>query len=87
MAYKNIKDKIVLVTGAGGSIGSELARQCASCGPAWLVLVDHNEDGMYHIQRQLVAKYPELNVVAIVAAVALCLIVEPALAARQRREA
>ncbi len=62
-----ISGKTVMVTGAGGSIGSELARQCASCGPAWLVLVDHNEDGMYHIQRQLVAKYPELNVVAIVA--------------------
>ncbi|MCX5766096.1 MAG: nucleoside-diphosphate sugar epimerase/dehydratase [Gemmatimonadetes bacterium] len=59
--------KTVMVTGAGGSIGSELARQCARCEPAHLVLVDHNEDGMYQVQRRLLASYPSLHVVPIVA--------------------
>ena len=62
-----IHAKTVMVTGAGGSIGAELARQCARCGPARLILLDHNEDGMYQINRQLAAKYPELTVVPIVA--------------------
>ena len=61
-----ISGKVVMVTGAGGSIGSELERQCARCGPSRLVLVDHNEDGMYHIQRQLLQQYPSLAVVPVV---------------------
>ena len=48
-----LEGQVVLVTGAGGSIGSELCRQIARAGPRRLVLVDHAEDNMFRILRQL----------------------------------
>jgi FlaA1/EpsC-like NDP-sugar epimerase len=48
-----LRDQTVLVTGAGGSIGSELCRQIARVGPRRLILVDHAEDNLFEIQREL----------------------------------
>jgi FlaA1/EpsC-like NDP-sugar epimerase len=55
----------VLVTGAGGSIGSELCRQIARVGPAKLVLLDHAEDNLFAIHRELVEERHALNTVAV----------------------
>ena len=48
-----IRDKVVLVTGAGGSIGSELCRQVSGFGPAKLILVELSENNLFHIHREL----------------------------------
>jgi len=49
-----LRDRIVLVTGAGGSIGSELCRQIAQVGPRLLVMLDHAEDNLFEIEREMV---------------------------------
>jgi FlaA1/EpsC-like NDP-sugar epimerase len=49
-----LRDEVVLVTGAGGSIGAELCRQIARIGPTRLVLVDHAEPALFEIERELV---------------------------------
>ena len=54
--------KNVMITGGGGSIGSELARQIAKCEPARLVLLDVYENGAYDIQQELLRRYPDLNI-------------------------
>lgn len=48
-----IKDKVVMVTGAGGSIGSELCRQVLACGATTLILFEHSEYNLYHILQEL----------------------------------
>ncbi len=48
-----LRGQVVMVTGAGGSIGSELSRQIARVGPAKLVLVDHAEDNLFEVHREL----------------------------------
>ncbi|NEO14785.1 MULTISPECIES: polysaccharide biosynthesis protein [unclassified Moorena] len=50
---KFLKGKIVLVTGAGGSIGSELCRQIFKCQPSEMVLLGHGENSVFHIQQEL----------------------------------
>jgi FlaA1/EpsC-like NDP-sugar epimerase len=59
--------RVVLVTGAGGSIGSELCRQIARVGASRLVLLDHAEDNLFRIQRELVEDRHALNTVAVLA--------------------
>lgn len=64
-----IKDKVVLVTGGGGSIGSELCRQIASFGAKELLMIDIYENTLYETELEIRKKYPELNLTAIVASV------------------
>ena len=55
-----IKAKRVLITGAGGTIGSELTRQIAELAPARLTLVDNGEFNLYAIEQELIRRHPEL---------------------------
>ncbi len=64
-----VSGKTVLVTGGGGSIGSEICRQVAEHHPRMLVLVDIYENTTYDIQNELKNKYPELNLVVLIASV------------------
>ena len=56
-----VENKIVLVTGGGGSIGSELCRQIASHNPKQLIIFDIYENNAYDIQNELIRNYPDLN--------------------------
>jgi len=62
----NFKDKVVMVTGAAGSIGSELCRQLASFGVKKLVLFDNAETPMHNIRLELEEKFPDLKFVPII---------------------
>ena len=64
-----IREKVVLVTGGGGSIGSELCRQIAYYNPSKLVIVDIYENNLYDIEQELKYEYPKLKIEAIVASV------------------
>lgn len=64
-----VKGKKVLVTGGGGSIGSELCRQIASHQPAQLIILDIYENNAYDIQQELKIKYPDLNLLVLIASV------------------
>lgn len=57
-----LKDQVVLVTGAGGSIGSELCRQSAKFIPKTLILLGHGENSIYDIELELRKKYPKLHI-------------------------
>jgi FlaA1/EpsC-like NDP-sugar epimerase len=59
--------KRVLVTGAGGSIGSEICRQVARYGPCKIVLLDSAETPLFHIERELCTAFPELMLVPVMA--------------------
>jgi pyridoxal phosphate-dependent aminotransferase EpsN len=62
-----VSGRTVLVTGAGGSIGSELCRQIASLDPARLVLLGHGENPIFHIKNELRALFPDIELVAVIA--------------------
>ncbi len=57
--------KVVLVTGGGGSIGSELCRQIAELAPACLIIFDHGEYNLYSIDHELSSRHPDLNFQAV----------------------
>jgi FlaA1/EpsC-like NDP-sugar epimerase len=62
-----LRERVVLVTGAGGSIGSELCRQIARVRPERLVLLDHAEDNLFEIERELIEDRHALNTVSVLA--------------------
>lgn len=64
-----VQNKVVLVTGGGGSIGSELCRQIATHKPKKLIIVDIYENNAYDVQQELKLKYPELDFVVLIASV------------------
>lgn len=64
-----IKDKTVLVTGGGGSIGSELCRQLAGFSPARLIIFDIYENNAYEIQQELCRNYPALPLTVLIGSV------------------
>lgn len=64
-----VKDQTIMVTGGGGSIGSELCRQIAGHKPARLIIVDIYENNAYEIQQELKHKYPNLDLVVLIASV------------------
>jgi FlaA1/EpsC-like NDP-sugar epimerase len=59
---RNITGKVVMVTGAGGSIGSELCRQILQAKPSCLLLLDHNEFSLYTIHRDLMDRVADLQI-------------------------
>ena len=64
-----VSDKVIMVTGGGGSIGSELCRQIAAHNPKKLVIVDIYENNAYDIQQELKHKYPKLDLQVLIASV------------------
>lgn len=64
-----VQGKAVLVTGGGGSIGSELCRQIANHKPKQMIIVDIYENSVYDVQQELKQKCPELNLVVLIASV------------------
>lgn len=67
--FQYVKDKVILVTGGGGSIGSELCRQIAAHSPKQLIIFDIYENNAYDIQLELQKKYPNLNMETIIGSV------------------
>ena len=65
----HVGGKVVLVTGGGGSIGSELCRQLSAHHPKQLIILDIYENNAYDIQQELIRKYPELDLVVLIASV------------------
>ena len=61
-----LQDRVVLVTGAGGSIGSELCRQISRCRPSQLLLLGKGENSIYQIQNELASLYPDQTTVSLI---------------------
>lgn len=71
--YEGISDylenQVVMVTGGGGSIGSELCRQIVKFNPKQLIILDIYENNAYDLQNELMRQYPDLNLVTLIASV------------------
>lgn len=68
-AYQYVTDKTILVTGGGGTIGSELCRQIAFHKPKQLIIFDVYENNAYEIQNELKYKYPDLKLATLIGSV------------------
>ncbi|WP_251207527.1 polysaccharide biosynthesis protein [Acetatifactor aquisgranensis] len=64
-----VSDRVVLVTGGGGSIGGELCRQIAAHHPRKMIILDIYENNAYEVQQELMRQYPELNLVVLIGSV------------------
>ena len=67
--FSELRNKTILVTGGGGSIGSELCRQIAQHGPKRLIIFDIYENNAYDIQNELKKRYPALNLTVLIGSV------------------
>ena len=67
--FRKITGKVVMVTGGGGSIGSELCRQLSAHAPKQLIILDIYENNAYDIQQELKRKYPDLTLTVLIASV------------------
>ncbi len=67
--FSSVRGKRILVTGGGGSIGSELCRQIAANDPGKLIIVDIYENNAYDIQQELIRKFPNLDLTVLIASV------------------
>lgn len=65
-----IKDRVVLVTGGGGSIGSEIVRQVSALEPKQLVILGHGENSIFNIYHEIKGKFPELDIYPVIASIA-----------------
>jgi len=66
MIERFLKDKVILVTGAGGSIGSEMCRQVCNFGPKQLLLIEQAENPLFYIERELRDSFPDVATEALV---------------------
>ncbi|MBQ0106195.1 MAG: polysaccharide biosynthesis protein [Armatimonadetes bacterium] len=64
-----IKDKVVMVTGGGGSIGSEIVRQVSALGPKQLIILGHGENSVFKIHANIKDTYPDLNIYPVIASI------------------
>lgn len=67
--FEYLNDQVVLVTGGGGSIGSELCRQIAQYGPKALIIFDIYENNAYEIEQELKRNYKDLNLITLIGSV------------------
>ena len=67
--YNHINNQVVMITGGGGSIGSELCRQIAAHNPKLLIIFDIYENTTYDIQQELIKKYPSLKLETLIGSV------------------
>jgi len=65
--HEELAGKVLLITGAGGSIGSEICRQLARFNPKSIVLVGHGENSIYQIHRELQGQYKDISIIPIIA--------------------
>ena len=64
-----VENQVILVTGGGGSIGSEICRQIAAHNPKHLVIIDNYENNVYDLQMELIRQYPQLKLSVLIASV------------------
>ncbi len=64
-----VSGKVIMITGGGGSIGSELCRQIAKHNPKQMIIVDIYENNAYFIQQELISEYPDLQLTVLIASV------------------